>query len=341
MVPWKLVEAVFSRWWLLLIPIIAAPAFALMLSRSEPQYASSASVWVSRPDNVDPGIYFRTANYWESPAQALAQVIRDLLATESFRSSVADKAGIEGPTAADRVWAEVSVGAAGTNLISVSATSANPADAQALVSAVLEEYQDRTTEEASVSAQLQIDYFTTQLTVANAELEVRQTALNAYVEAEDPTPLDTQLQRLTSAVDSQQYVVDQLVSSLGEAQRSAAAAPQALRATFSVQDPASEPRVIVESRFKKLMLPIVALILGAAISVTYVYIAWRTDHSIRTSQDLVDLPTPLLGFVPQLRRGSRGGVLSLPPLRWLPLPGGRDYARNVAASISSPSTGEA
>lgn len=346
MIPWKLVDAVFGKLWLLIIPIILVPLVTVTMTRSEPEYTSRANIWVSRPDDVDTGVLLRTAPYWESPAQAQANVMGDLLSTDSFRAAVAADAGIQGPEAEDRVGSAVSISASGNNLISVAAQTPDPADAPAIVTAIISEYQNRETQAASETASLQVDYFTTQLSLATEELEARQETLFAY-EAENPAPEsgvranDVQHNVLVSSVESQQLIVDSILEALQEAQRDAAAAPQALAATFNVQDPASDAEMLGVSMTQRFGYPVAALLFGVAISATYLYVVYRTDHAIRTSQDLTDLPVPLLGFVPQLRRRGEPGLLNRAPLRWFNPRRNRDYARSVAASMSHTTPGEA
>ncbi|MDZ7726960.1 MAG: hypothetical protein U5Q44_01490 [Dehalococcoidia bacterium] len=338
-IPWKLVDAVFGRLWLLAIPILLVPIVAVSLTQSEPEYWSRANIWVSRPDDVDTGVLLRTASFWETAAQAQGNVMQDLLATESFRSAVAERAGISGVNAADIVGRAVSVHASGNNLVTVSAQTATPTDAPAIVSAVIAEYEVRSTEVSTRTAALQVEYFTTQLELATQEYESRRSELIAFetehpLTEEESGSLAVERSVLTSAVESQQLIVDNILEALQEAQRDAASAPQALAATFNVQDTASPPQVQGISATAKYGYPAAGLLFGAAIAATYLYVAYRTDHAIRTSQDLAGLPVPQLGFVPQLQRGEGQGVLGWAPFRWVAFRKNRDFARNVAASIS-------
>lgn len=343
MIPWKLLEAGFSRLWLLLVPILLSPIAVVLLTQSPPQYFSQSSVWVSRPADVDPGIA-QSNSWWETPAQTQAQVLRDLLSTESFRAEVAEAAGLTGDDAAARVWSLTSVTASGQNLVYVSARSTDPREANAVVSALLEQYEQRFSEEANRAATLQVDYFTVRLEAANAELETRRNALAQYIaenpEATDESNFDLDYQRLVGAVESQQLIVSGFVQSLQSAQLAAASAPEAFQATFAVQDPASPPREIVTSATKRFGYPLIALLFGIGISATYLYVVYRTDYSIRTSEDLIELPVPLLGYVPQLPRHNPVGMMRFRALNWIPFGRNRDFARTVAVSMSLNKMGE-
>lgn len=338
MIPWKLAEAAFSRLWLLLIPIVIAPIVATAMMQEEPQYWSSSTVWVSRPENVDPGVLLSTAQPWETPAQAQAQVLRDLLGTESFRAAVAERAGIEGADAPRIVAESVVIGAPGTNIVSVTATTADPRDSATMVDAVLKQYQERAAAAAEESASLQVSYFQTQVAAASDELAARELALNEYLAdnpgAADPYRVDKEFLRMSSGVDSQQRVVEGLLAALLEAEGKAAAAPYAQEATFSVQDSPSSPQIIGTTLTKRLMYPVLALLFGAAISATYLYITYRLDHAVRTNHDLIDVQVPVLGFVPQVK-GGKPAFLSNRVLNWISIGNNRDYARMVAASMST------
>jgi hypothetical protein len=317
--------------------MILAPIVTAGMIVHEPAYYSQANVWVARPTNVDPGEMFRSAPYWETPAQTQATVMRDLLGTRSFRAAVAEAAGL-GEGGVGRVWKEVGIAATGTNVLAVTATSPNPGDARRLVTAVLAVYEQKATENATETAQKQVDYFTVQLEAASQEMSKRQAAVDAYLAAnpgaDDPFRPDRTYVSLTGAVDAQRLVVNSYTDSLLGAQTTAASAPQAIAATFSVEDTASSPALIGESVTKRYGYPLVAILIGAAISATYLYVIFRIDHAIRTSHDLVDLPVPVLGFVPQVK-GGKPRFLSAAPLRWLWFGNNRDYARHVAASMSA------
>lgn len=347
LIPWKVLEAAFSRLWLLALPIILAPVAVLLLTQSSPEYSSRANVWVSRPANVDPGVFLQNSSTWLTPAQSQAQVLNDLLRIRSFRLAVAESAGLQ-PTSGEEAqggWVSTGASAIGTNLVQITATASHPELAPRLVGGVISEYRKRFADEATRAANSQVDYFSVQLQDANEELETRRAQLAQYeaanpVEEGAPVRFDFERERLANAVQSQQLIVTSLLQALQSAQRSAAAAPQALEATFSVQDPPSAPLVFRESRMKQIGYPFIGILFGAGIAATYLYVVFRTDYSIRTSEDLIDLPVPLLGYVPQLPRRNPVGWMRFGALRWWPIGRSRDFAKTVAASMSFAKQGE-
>ena len=334
MIPRKLLEAAFSRVWLLVLPIVLTPLLAVAMTSSVPQFQSSAAVWVSQPANISPTSFSQAANPYQTPADIQVQAMKDLLATKSFRSAVAVQAGFQA-TDTDLIARAVAVQSTGTNLISIVATRPDAASAKAIVSAVIAQYQQRATDESQRESTIAVKYYNTQIDLAQAELDARRTSLTTYVAANpklpEPKTVDPTYARLSSAVDSQSKVVDGLYSSVQDAQRKAATASDSLAATFSVQDAASTPTAAVPlSITKRIGYPFAALIFGILISGTYVYIRYRTDHAIRSREDLIDLPVPVLGAIPVLPSPNRRMAR---PWTWL-TGARRDYARAVAASIS-------
>ena len=67
------------------------------------------------------------------------------------------------------------------------------------------------------------------------------------------------------------------------------------------------------------------------LAVSYLYIAYRADHTIRAAEDLAGAGVPLLGYVPEI--SSRHGK---PWYRQL-WRGERGYARRLAASLAGSS----
>jgi len=341
LIPRKLLEATFRRFWLLLIPIIVTPLIVVGLTHTTPKYQSVATVWVSQPSNIGPSALGQSANPYISAADAQTQVIRDLLTTKSFRGDVAQAAGLPSTSAAIALVAtSVQVSSAGSNLVAVVATGADPQMLQAMVNGVISQYQARSAAESQRQTSIAVQYYTNQIDLANKELDTRRAALSAYVAAHPVAATaqaaDLQYTQLVGSVDAQSQVVNGLVTALQDAQLRAASAPQSLQASFSVQDPANLPKTPEPvSVTKKYGYPVAAFIFGVLIAGAYVYTTYRTDHAIRSSEDLVGLTVPLLGVIPDLPPLHTRGFGRFAPWVWIPTAGRREYARAVAASISN------
>lgn len=344
MIPAKLVETVFQKYWALIIPVILVPLLAMMLTRNEPTYQSQATIWVTMPITGE-SVSLGQNNPYLTPAQNRAQVLNDLLATRAFRLQVARTAGIidEENDAAARAVGGMSIwaGARGANLLTVTAQVGDPRVAQALVRAIVTEYGARAEAEFNRSIKLTNDYYTQQLTLAEAELLQRQASLSTYLFEHpraatpgSPDSLNIDYRTLLERVDSQTQRIASLRDSLQSIQLRAASAPETQKAAFTVQDEANLPLAPVPTgKTKQYGIPLAAVVFGVLIGSAYIYFAYRTDHTIRTPGDLASLSVPLLGSVPELRAGPRW--LAGTPVGVLLTWGKRDFARKTAASIST------
>ena len=345
MIPRKLIENAFTRWWMLLIPVVLAPALVLVLTPTADQFESTASVWVARPGNIDPGALTRSANPYQSVADSQVQVFSDLLNTQAFRGTVAAAAGLRGSDGQKIVGRSIRVVSVGPNLIEIRATSSSADLAQKLGTALIAQYQARSEAESQRETSIAVEYFTNQMTLAQTELDHRRVTAAAYLQAHpsaaDPRTVDPEYQRLLGATDSQAKVVDGLLSSLQNAQRAAASAPQGLQAAFSVQDSPNQPLAPLHvSIAKRLGYPLVAFVVGVLLSAGIVYVRFRTDHSIRSQEDLRGLSVPLLAVVPDLRPTNHVRLAAAFTLGWTSRRWRVGDARSVAASIGRATAGK-
>jgi uncharacterized protein involved in exopolysaccharide biosynthesis len=338
LIPNKLLESAFRRWWLLLLPIIAVPLLVMALTAKSPVYASAATIWISRPPGIDAGALSSSASPYLTPAQTEAQVFNDLMQSESFRNAVAARVPELGAESGDVVAKDVTVSALGTNLVGILAKSASPAIAQGLANGIIAEYAARSAAANQLQSSSLVTYYQEQLTPAQAELAKRQTALTNYLQGStktaDQRAADPQYLQLSQSVDTQNTLVSGITQSLQTAQLGAASAPNSQAALFNVMDQPKLPDSSVKTALtKRIGYPFAGLVLGLIISAAYVYASYRADHTLRSSQDLVGLQLPGLGFVPELTAPGRGPMGVVP--NWTHFRGRRDFARRVAASIST------
>jgi capsular polysaccharide biosynthesis protein len=345
LIPAKLLETAFSRAWLLVLPIVLVPLLVVALTGSTPVYESWATVWASAPVG-DSGPAFGATNSYVTPAQNQVQVLGDLLSTDSFREQVAVQAGLTDGSDRDELrnavgHLDIGVSTVGANLVSISASSGHPAEAQAVVAAVISQYQLRAATEIQRRGVASVDYYTQQLALVDQTLIQRRQELSEYLRAHpkagDPSDVaskDPNYLALVSQVETQVSRQESLHEALQGVQLEQASAPSSQEASFSVQDPASLPEApLPTSSTQKYGLPFAGLLFGLMISASYVYFAYRTDHTIRSAADVGELPVPLLGSVPLLRTGGIAGRVA--PVRWALAFRQRDFARRTAASISA------
>jgi hypothetical protein len=355
LIPRKLVELAFRRLPLLALPMVLAPALVIAaLSGVPDKYRSSATVWVSEAAGLG-ALPLGGDSRFASPAQRQAQVLNDLMRTERFRADVATDAGLledvvradgaDGVTvlsaaevrhAATLVGRSVSVHAIGVNVLQISATHRDPLVAQSMAGAVIGQYQERVTSEVARQTTLAIEYFSEQLEIAQVELQVREDALTAHIEEHPqvvvPGSGDVVYESLVARVGTQGKVVDDLQQSVQSWYLSAASASQGQAARFDVQDqPSAETDPLPVAFTRRIGYPIASLGLGGMLALGYLYTTFRTDHSIRSSEDLEGLGVPILGYVPQVTSRQHA-----PWFRRL-WRAERDFARRLAASLATPS----
>ncbi|MGE5594544.1 MAG: hypothetical protein ACM3S1_00765 [Hyphomicrobiales bacterium] len=312
MVPRKLVETAFRNALLMIAVVLFVPLAVLGLSTDAPKYQSQGILWVNEPP--DPSLLIGHSDPYRTPAQNQALALGDLLSTRSFKELVAEKAGIVPPGADEAtkravaahltVWATAS----GQNLLTVGAISYSPESARNLVQAVIDEYATRASETNEQTLQASIEYYQQQVGLAQQELEARQAALTQYVQANpriaDPK-LDIQYQTLQTRVESQQVIVENLSNKLQDLQLRIASAEGGQASVLTVQDPPNQPgRPMPTSMTSRFGLPFAGLVFGLLVALTYLYVRFRSDHTIVSAEDLADVGVPLLGSVPELRPGN-------------------------------------
>lgn len=340
MVPRKVVELAFRRIMILAIPVVAVPALVLLLQDKTAEYRSSAVVWIGdSPGEQSLGHY----NGYLTPAQNQVNALNDLLTTEAFRGAIAADAGIapeEGQAISTIAPGTVVAYATGVNLLLISATTRTPEAAQRIVEATIAQYNERAASETNREATLADEYYRQQLEVAERELDLRRASVDEYLRSHPSaaTPgtsasLSFDYQALVNQAEEQAQVVADLRNNLQDVQLKRVSAPQNQRAAFSVQD---EPRVpaaaIPLSTTERIGYPIAGLLLGAFLAACYLYVLYRTDHTVLSGEDLQGLDVPLLGRVPLIAKHSTFG--SLPGIGRFSR-SHRDFARHTASAIST------
>lgn len=304
---------------LLVIPIIIVPLLVQQVVSSQPEtYRSYAAIWTTEPDIG--ALSLGNDDLRATPADRQARVITELLRTNQFTLAIAEQSGLLAliPQTADPIASElwkrqaadvvrrsVSVGSRGVNLLSVTAIAPTPQLAHDLVDALISEFQRRFESEAARQSAIAIDYFTQQLTVAGAELSRRQQVLSAYVEEHPEVTergvIDLQYETLANGERSQAVLVSTLQRSLQDAELGQVTASQGQAARFLVEDDPSLPLQSEAVKFTtRFAYPLAGAVFGAMISGAYLFIVFRSDHSIRSKEDFAGIDVRVLGYVPEV-----------------------------------------
>src|SRR5258708_6278113 len=94
-IPRKLVETACRKFWLLAVPVVLIPALVVMFVHHPVVYESNATAWVADSSAALASSSFtRTVDSNDVPSERQAQVLTDLLSTQSFRQAVAVAAGL-------------------------------------------------------------------------------------------------------------------------------------------------------------------------------------------------------------------------------------------------------
>jgi uncharacterized protein involved in exopolysaccharide biosynthesis len=301
---------------LLVLPfvIIVPIALVLALASRSTSYISSATVW------VDPSVFLETAqltsdNPYLSPAQNQAAVVNELMQTDSFAVGVGRRADPDAAGAApdgppDRALAAVardgtSVHAGGAHLVIIANQSVDPARAQALVQAVVDEYREFYAQNLKDAAQEAEAFYQGRLETTRNSLTDARAALAEYVRA-NPAAVaninDSRYIELQGRVDRAQDDFDNTQVSLQQVQVVTSSTLTGQDRSFRLVDPATLPQAPVTESLRSLaILPIAGMLLAISLSAAIYGFLLRTDNSIRIAEDLEALPgLKLLGTVPDV-----------------------------------------
>jgi hypothetical protein len=342
-IPRKFVERLVSLLPLLLLPLIIAPALTVGFLLMRPHvYRSWSALWVS--DSSLGQIALGGNNELLSPAQRQSQVLTELLATQQFTEEVGIEAGIlekREPTASltaleqeqrleaiEKIREQISVDGNAGNLIRIAVEGKSPEEAQKLNAALTSKYVARLSSESERINRIAVDYYTEQLKVVEREYVTRQTALANYVAqnpaAAQPASIDAQYDALALAVKNQAERVDEVHTALENAQLQAINAAQRQSTVVQVADEPALPRKATGPGLQALIgYGLAASAFGALISLAYLYVTYRSDHTIRSAEDLAGAGVRLIGYFPEIQPRKHQPW-------YLKLAGRRNFARRVA-----------
>jgi capsular polysaccharide biosynthesis protein len=288
--------------YLLIVPfaVILPVAIIFAALQRTSNYTSWSNLWVEQPlsPTVDSGNSFLT------PAQNRANDLTELLATDSFTMKVAQKANLPTGTETEKntslaaIRSGTSASATGRQLVSVSHTDNNPADAHRIADAVVTTYIADTDARTKVLIQQAVLFDQSNVDAAQKALADAQSAVTGYHGSGGST--DPQLTSLISSAQAAQ-------ATLNDANKQLRSDQQLLESPgttnlMSVTDQASTPTSPDGvKKTKLLMFPAAGMLLAISLAAALFGFVLRTDNSIRVAEDLQALPgLLLLGSVPDV-----------------------------------------
>lgn len=318
----RALEIVFRQWRLFVLLLILLPVLSLAIGFTMPQsYQASATLWAANRFNSTnaasaPQWYVMLSDTTITPSQAEAAALTELLGSRTFALQVAHAAGLSehtsGATTPQQVdnalFAEIShnvkVQSVGNNIVTITYTNANAQLATKVVAATMQTFATTTQQLALQTAKELLSADQTSLSGLQKSADDATAALYTFLsqhrsEASDYAKLnaDANYQYLSAQVASAKQNVADVQSQVNQLQIQIATIGSQPDAFFTVQD---APTAVKASRTMILLLALaVGLAVALVISIVYVALLMRADHSAYSAADLTDaLSVPVLAEIP-------------------------------------------
>jgi len=296
----------------------------LMLATVPAQdYVSSASVWIDRPDVIS-GLAATDFNPYVSPAQNQASVMHELLASRSFATAIAkDLAETDAVTDGQvgTIRANTYIWPAGDHLLYVQFKSQNALVAARGVKAVLDQFTLTYAKDLKTKAEQSSVFYQAQLGVAREALDNATVALQTFLRTHpqiaaalsNPTSIaaitDPEYAKLKIAQDSAKTSYDKILSSYSQSVIISNSSG-GISSYFEVIDQPQVPALPLAASRKLMALKLgLGVLLGGLTAAAILFWLWRSDHRVRTSNDLAFLGMELVSLravkSPRRRRWPR------------------------------------
>jgi uncharacterized protein involved in exopolysaccharide biosynthesis len=311
----NILEAFFRRPWLHLLPIILLVALgaATAFSKNESYQAigtitAESSTVIGDLTQTNQGFNFQT------PASATADNINEMLRTNEFLNTVADRLQVDAPDsqrALLRTTIAESVGASadGEQLVRVSATTLRPDLSLRLAQATIDAYIETVINNNARQNDEAVEFFQGQVDAANAAYQEAQTKVNDFLINKNVGPDDElsvtdqiTLDAYRADLDRKESQYEAQLSSLEEARQRAASnrteTAQRLRLTDEPELPAAP-----QARLKSAVLTVIIFgVLGTLLALASVIAAATLDRTIRVPGDVTaKFGLDVLAVVPDAR----------------------------------------
>lgn len=319
---WRLVDNLFRRLLLFLLPIVALTALGVVQAGNElALYRSSATLSASsNPFLPEQQIAGTAAQFFETPAAALSRVINEQLRTDSFMQRVAEQAGVldavdAGLIDLDVVRASVWAGANGDSILRVNAQWAEPATSQRLVTATIDEFRAYLNETLAADARDAELFFTEQLDIYTEARDEAVQALDEYVKTlpdlgpdeEYPLSVQIELQRRSDEVSAASTRINDAETQIDEARLTQTQQASEASRILEVIDAPQAPTAPESTLVKKIITVISFAVLGAIIALTALAVTTLLEQNVASAADLLGISgIALVATVPELAPAKRG-----------------------------------
>lgn len=245
------IETALRIKWRLLFSMLVLFAIALAaLYYSKQGYTSSAMIWVEQP------LYLKdptNANPYVSAAQNQADIFNELLSTQEFALGIAQAAGMDVQTDADKERAttdlrrNLTVNTAGPHLIKMSYTSGRSAYVQSVVTQSIQLFIKQMNQDRTRQAQLALGVYQNELAQYQQEMNTSKDALTKYLQ-DNPSLLEPGAPTSPVLTDLQmQYTTNRdryngVLAQIDQINSQSASADQVNNQFFRVIDSPSAPK---------------------------------------------------------------------------------------------------
>jgi hypothetical protein len=315
----KILEAFFRHWVLIILPLVVIPMDVVAWVFSvPPQYEAQAGVWVERPTYL--AYTGDELTRYIPPATAQRNRLLELMRTRSFVTAIVAGSPLEymltsanGGGEMDQIFnRDFEVIQNGDHLLLIKFRSEQSQIAMRMVTAVVDEFRTRASEDRRAQAQLAISFYQARLSDSEAALSQARGELAKYLAANpkialtlqqngvevarlDPTFAD--LQRKSDAVGRD---ADAARTSLQSAQLDVSAGNQSDAFGFRIVDAVGVSPSPSRQLKKLLVYPIAAVLIALVIGGSLLLLFAISDHSVRSLADLAP-DAVILGILPRLK----------------------------------------
>jgi hypothetical protein len=309
----KYVEILFRyRLRFLILLVILPVELALACVALFPHQTAVSSLWVDTPAYVSISPATSGWNAYLTPAQNTVDALDQLRSTDSFVKSLrvsldgmnTFRNASEGDSVMATVTTDTGVTAAGSHLVVLSNTCPYQPICSNILTATIQIYHQWLVDQQTGQARVAIDFYTGQLSDAQAKLKSDEAALVAYI-AEHPgvrttdAPLIPEFDRLISNENTDKGAVAAWQQKLDDTKYSNAAVGQLDSTVLKVVDPARTVGGRLSNLPKKQMT--IAGIAGLALAAAVLLMMVWSDRSTREPRDIESrLRIPVVVTIPDL-----------------------------------------
>ena len=319
----RLVDGLFRRWFLYLIPVAVMAAVGVYAASSAAGvYESYARLDTASNPYVDqPEIRGTAISIYESPAAGTSRLINERLQTDTFVSEVASRAGLTeaidaGLITPAAIRSRVSASPSGDNNLRLSAKWSDPDTAYLLVDGTVSAYIDYISGVAVADSAEAIEFWTDRKAIRTADVRSAEDVLNSYLAQLPPLGLGQErtteetleIGRLNASLDRALAAEQAAQDAIDDAEFTASQLRNTASRNLSVIDAPKRALAPTSVKFDQLLTVVIFTLLGLVIALAALIFSTVADRSVRTRSQIeqaAGIDAIVIPHVKQLRRRRR------------------------------------